>query len=180
MNIKAVAVAGALLLCASAPTAFADTVEEVASYGQTTINKNTSSANLTTALFKAVADTDYIFQVVVRGTSNAGNDRFLVASLFDALNNVISSFTIQSNPANNNDRTLTSGPLTLTEGFYRIAFEFNSPSGGNPVFRNTSASLTRTVQAVPVPGPEAGAGLGALAMAGIAYLAMKRRRSITA
>lgn len=29
---------------------------------------------------------------------------------------------------------------------------------------------------VPVPGPEAGAGIGALAMAGMAYVAMRRRK----
>jgi MYXO-CTERM domain-containing protein len=178
MNMKGVALAGALLLSASATSAFADTVETVGSYGSTTINKTTD--NLTTALFKVFADTDYIFSVFVDGTKNAGNDRFLVASLLDSVNTVISSFTIQSNPASNTDRNFSSGPLSLAEGFYRIAFKLNTPSGGNPVFINTSASLTHTVQTVAVPGPEAGAGIGALAMAGVAYLAMKRRRSLPA
>lgn len=180
MNIKHIALAGALLLSASAPSAFADTVETVGSYGPTNIDKTTAPASLTTGLFKVLADTDYIFSVVVGGTQNGGNKKFLVASLLDSLNNVISSFTIRSNPSTPKTQTFTSGPLNLAEGFYKIAFGYNTVGASNPKFLNTSASLTHTVQAVPVPGPEAGAGLGALGMAGVAYLAMKRRRSLTA
>lgn len=40
-----------------------------------------------------------------------------------------------------------------------------------------NSSVTETSgSTVPVPGPEAGAGIGALAMAGMAYVAMRRRK----
>lgn len=168
------------MLSASASSAFADTTETVGSYGPTTINKNTSAGNLTTALFQVVADTDYIFSVFVDTTKQGGEKKYLVASLLNSLNGVISSFTIQSNPATPTDKNYASGPLSLTAGFYRIAFQYNTVGASNPEFVNTSASLTRTVQTVPVPGPEAGAGIGALAMAGVGYLAMKRRRRVAA
>lgn len=42
------------------------------------------------------------------------------------------------------------------------------------------ATFQLTKQALPVPGQEAGAGLGALVMAGLAYLAARRRRTIAA
>lgn len=180
MNIKTIALAGAIFASAVASAAFADTVETVGSYGPKTINKNTSSANLTTALFEVVADTDYIFSVFVDATQNGGEGKYLVASLLNSLDSVISSFTIQSNPSTSTDRNYESGPLSLTQGLYRIAFQYNTVGASNPVFVNTSAALTRTVQTVPVPGPEAGAGIGALAMAGVAYLAMRRRRSVAA
>jgi MYXO-CTERM domain-containing protein len=180
MKTKHIALAGALLLGVPAPAAFADTVETVASYGATNIDKTTASANLTTGLFKVLADTDYIFSVHVGTTKEGGTKKFLVASLLDALDNVISSFTIQSNPSTSKSKSYTSVPLILAEGFYKIVFAYNTQGASNPKFFSTSASLTHTVQAVPVPGPEAGAGIGALGMAGLAYIAMKRRRSFAA
>ncbi|QEE43356.1 hypothetical protein FVA81_01530 (plasmid) [Rhizobium sp. WL3] len=45
------------------------------------------------------------------------------------------------------------------------------------VAADVGGTVTPTVDSVvPVPGPEAGAGLGALAMAGMAYVAMRRRK----
>lgn len=174
MNLKHIVVAAAFTLAVSAP-AFADTVETVASYGPKTINKNTSASELTTGLFKVLtADTDYIFSGLVSKTTNAGTGKYLTASLVDALNNVVSSFTIQSNPASNVDKTFSSGPLSLSAGFYKIVFDYHTVGSSNPIFQGTSASLSHTVQAVP--GPEAGAGLGALAIGGMA-LYMKRRRT---
>jgi len=173
MNLKHIVVAAAFALAASAP-AFADTVETVASYGPKTINRNTPASELTTGLFQIfTADTDFIFSGLVSKTTNSGTDKYLTASLLDALNNVVSSFTIQSNPASNVDKTFASGPLSLSAGFYKIVFDYHTVGSSNPIFHDTSASLTHTVTAVP--GPEAGAGLGALAMGGIA-LYMKRRR----
>lgn len=49
------------------------------------------------------------------------------------------------------------------------------PSPGQLSF---TASIERVT--LPVPGPEAGAGVGALAMAGVAYLTMRRRRTLAA
>jgi len=70
----------------------------------------------------------------------------------------------------------TSGSgLTVT----RIFAELYSPqvtSFSQTFFWNGTRSGDLTVsELVPVPGPEAGAGLGALVLAGIAY-AMRRRR----
>lgn len=49
------------------------------------------------------------------------------------------------------------------------------------VAADVGGTVTPTTGAVvPVPGPEAGAGLGALAMAGMAYVAMRRRKQFAA
>lgn len=45
---------------------------------------------------------------------------------------------------------------------------------------NVSSTASIVGPTVAVPGPEAGAGLGALAMAGMGYMMIKRRRSIAA
>jgi MYXO-CTERM domain-containing protein len=57
---------------------------------------------------------------------------------------------------------------------------FNSGTIGF-VAADVSGTVTPTTgEVVPVPGPEAGAGIGALAMAGVAYVAMRRRKQLAA
>lgn len=53
---------------------------------------------------------------------------------------------------------------------WSTALQFNKATGDITVAGASSPNI------VPVPGPEAGAGIGALAMAGIAYVAMRRRK----
>lgn len=63
------------------------------------------------------------------------------------------------------------GAFNVGPGYSWVAaLNFNSTTG--------TINLTGGVsgEVVPVPGPEAGAGLGALAMAGMAYVAMRRRK----
>lgn len=76
--------------------------------------------------------------------------------------------------------------LTLTanaQGFTKIFAELYSPqvTKFSQTFNwNSTRSGDLTVSGlVPVPGPEAGAGLGALALAGVAY-AIRRRRMANA
>jgi hypothetical protein len=177
MRKKYLAVAAAMMLTSAAPTAFAATVETVAGseYGPVTINKNTTL--LSTLLFKVTEDIDYIFSGVVSKTANAGEGRYLTASLLDSVGQAVSGavFTIHANPSSDVDKTFTSGLLHLAEGWYQIAFTYHG--SGNAVYTGTSASLTHTVQAVP--GPEAGAGLGALAMGGMAFWLQRRRKTAT-
>jgi hypothetical protein len=64
--------------------------------------------------------------------------------------------------------------LILDPGTYTISGSlFGSPNG----FGWGAIQLSSTPTAVPVPGPEAGAGLGALAMGGLAFWMQRRRQS---
>ncbi len=61
-----------------------------------------------------------------------------------------------------------------TAGNFRIDWLGNAKNG--------TVGGTATLQAttVAVPGPEAGAGIGALAMAGVAYMVSRRRKIVAA
>lgn len=66
------------------------------------------------------------------------------------------------------------GGRVTTPWFGQITFENQTISFSSASFNDQVTTFSDAV--VPVPGPEAGAGLGALAMAGMAYVAMRRRK----
>jgi hypothetical protein len=66
------------------------------------------------------------------------------------------------------DTTKTGSQILLDAGTYTVSWEISSLGG------RTAATLSAT-SVTAVPGPEAGAGLGALAMLGVAYWAKRRR-----
>ncbi|TNM65294.1 hypothetical protein [Aliirhizobium smilacinae] len=66
------------------------------------------------------------------------------------------------------DATKSTGEFWLDAGTYKVSWDITSFGG------KTAATLSAN-SVTAVPGPEAGAGLGALAMLGVAYLAKRRR-----
>lgn len=72
--------------------------------------------------------------------------------------------------------TTTGGDFSITKIFAEV-YSPQVSSFSQTFFWNSARSGDMTVSAVvPVPGPEAGAGIGALAMGGVAYLLHRRRK----
>lgn len=84
--------------------------------------------------------------------------------------------------ANGNGGSLSTdtfaGAYTVGQGLsWSSTISFDAINGTIQFAGNTvTATNGNNSPVVPVPGPEAGAGLGALAMAGMAYVAVRRRK----
>ncbi|TCU15654.1 hypothetical protein EV130_12038 [Rhizobium azibense] len=158
MRVKFLAVVAMLMLAAPVTaSAFDDTV---------TASKGTGFDHLFSQVFSLVAGS-YNFGLTVGPHSNPSSNPSgtITATLLDSLNNAVAQLT---GTTSNGATASSSSLLSLSAGNYKIAW--------------SGAASKATIQGVAsvnvqaVPGPEAGAGLGALTMGGIALWLKRRRR----
>lgn len=159
MKIKCLAVIGALLLAGPASAA-TFTLTEDASLNPGKNKQVTDTQNVFTLLAGA-----YDFTLKVTGTGNSTGS--LTATLIRVGTNWTKFLTLDVGQSDKLSFTLESF------GEYKIDWA-GIANGGNVLGQATLQGKT-----VAVPGPEAGAGIGALAMAGLAY-AVTRRRKLSA
>lgn len=162
MKFKCLAVLGVLLLAAPASAA---TVTETIKY-----NKNgvISETNTLGQIFTLIAG-QYNFGLAAEINGNsAGSITATLIGLTTPFSDFLELTFTRGGSAS------TSKPIDLLAGDYQINW-----SGG--VANGTMvATATLANQTVAVPGPEAGAGLGALAMAGLAYAVSRRKKLVAA
>ncbi|QEE43390.1 hypothetical protein FVA81_01705 (plasmid) [Rhizobium sp. WL3] len=121
--------------------------------------------------FVNVLTGSFRLDLTTRGTSpnSVGS---VMASLIDAAENKVAS--IAANVSGKGEISSSSEPFSLAAGIYRIMW--TGTSTGNGAIHADAELFAQGGQTVAVPGPEAGAGLGALAMAGLAYAVSRRRK----
>jgi MYXO-CTERM domain-containing protein len=116
----------------------------------------------------------FTFRLTAWGTNpNSSGD--ISASLVNEALTVLQSLVLTV--SGKTEKSVATGPFNLAAGAYKIMW--TGTAVGTGAVKGT-ASLVGPSQTVAVPGPEAGAGIGALAMAGVAFLIRKRRRSLAA
>jgi len=155
-------------LALAAALAFSTPVLAAAPFSDTqTANNGLFDAEVT---FDVIANNVYKFDLSVFSSafSKATGTSSVTATIFDSLNNFVTKLTGTTNFSNPGDSTWTQF-TALTGGTYTLAW-----AGGS--IRSTTSATATVSDITPVPGPEAGAGLGALALGGMALL-MKRRRN---
>jgi len=162
MKLKCLAIVGVLLMAAPAMA-----------FERTETKDFTPAANVSIVgeMFSLLAG-NYTFSLSASGTGN-GNSGTIAATLLK----IVGGFEEAVQVAINGKTTVTdvSAPFSLSAGNYRIDWLATNVKGGV-----VTANAVLTGQTVAVPGPEAGAGIGALAMAGIAYAVSRRRKTLPA
>lgn len=112
----------------------------------------------------------YAFGLTVGPNSNNSPSGSMTASLYKlsgALSSLVSSITL---PVTNGSTSSDTKEISLGLGNYVIRWQGEVTGGPR-----ANGTLTGTASVTAVPGPEAGAGLGAVAMLGAAYWAKRRR-----
>ena len=177
MNMKTLALTAALAVAAATAAnaasnelkngQFNNGLNKWETFGGTTLGtyKNSNAAYLTSNGRLA-----QFFEVAVSGAYDFGFK-------FDALKNLTFKLTDLDNNVTLLSNNIIAGlagkfntTLNLNSGFYALSFASNKAYVDNVSIKST----------VAVPGPEAGAGLGALAMGGVAFLVARRRRETMA
>lgn len=174
MNIKYLALAGALL-CAVPTQGLA--VQPVI-VDDTVVNKGTGVPNgqIYSNVFSILTAGLFRLDVSAWG-SNKDATGSVTANVIDSTNKVIDFVTVN---VSGKTRTSAFEDFVLAVGNYRIMWTgslTNTDKGKAALHAEASLVARPANQTVPVPGPEAGAGLGALAMAGLAYAVQRRKKT---
>lgn len=163
MKFKSLAVLALLLMAAPATAATVDINETAKANKQGIISSTSNVANIF-----SLAAGNYIFSL----TGDAENGSKVNGSLTAVLKGISYAFekTLTIKFGTN---ASTPSPISfalLNTGNFTIDWSGSAEKG------TLAATAALKGQTVAVPGPEAGAGLGALAMAGVAYLVSRRRK----
>lgn len=172
MNYKSLAMVAALLLAVPANGFAAEPVE----VGNALINNGKGVPSpKQVSVFDILSGGLFGFNVTASG-SNKNSAGSVIAVLKNAADELI--FTAKLD-VTGTALAAWSKEFTLAAGKYTIDWSGESTGNGN-VKASASYVLKSANTPVAVPGPEAGAGIGALAMAGLAYAASRRRKLRTA
>ncbi|MBU0835714.1 MAG: hypothetical protein KKH33_25510 [Alphaproteobacteria bacterium] len=159
MNLKGVALATVVAMSSFAPAKAAGIADALQLTNYFNIGQNLFVSSLTT-------DDSFL-------------DKLEEVAQTSTFSQIVSAFV---NFANSKGASLTnagfSGAYSVgANGGWSSTILFSESTGTIQFAGNTVTATTgNNTPVVPVPGPEAGAGLGALAMAGMAYVAMRRRK----
>jgi len=106
--------------------------------------------------------------------SLGANQSNLISVAFSYANDLISFTALNNSTGQSISKSLN---FDLTDLGESVFIGFTGGTGGASAYQNISNFKLETSYPTAVPGPEAGAGLGALAMGGIAFWARRRRGS---
>lgn len=108
---------------------------------------------------------DFTLTVGPHSAVPSGVSGTMTAELLNSLSNVVSTLVVSVTGGSTNSLT---NLITLSAGNYQIRWSASDVENG---------TIQGTASIAAVPGPEAGAGLGALTMGGVVFW-MKRRRKV--
>lgn len=166
MNLRSMALAGVMLLAVPLQSFAVDPVGT----DKTTVNSGVviGPGQVFSNAFNVLAGS-FTFNLTADGSNKdtAGGVR---ASLLNAAMDIVTY--LELNVVGKNAYSITSNSFSLAAGSYQIMW--TGLSTGTGAIKGTASLFG--AQTVPVPGPEAGAGIGALAMAGLAYAVVRRRK----
>lgn len=175
MNIKTLALTAALAVAAATTATaasnevkngqFNNGLNKWDVFGGTTIGtyKNSSAAYLTSKGKLA-----QVFQVAASGLYDFAFKFGAISQLSFKLTDIDNGLTLLSGKIQGNGKLFNTVNLS-SDVIYAISFASNNAYVDNVSLKST----------VAVPGPEAGAGLGAMAMGGAAFWMARRRRETT-
>ena len=174
---KILLVLGAMLALCMPSMAATETVIDQRIHSLTSIAPPPLGANQSQGNYYALDSGTYTLRILLSGYTDVYSS--VVSRIFQVDFGTPTSFThiLTIGGSTGTFSQLYEQSFTVTGAVNRL---FQWETFTDVTMGNVQATYQLTKQAIPVPGPEAGAGLSALALAGLGYFLVRRRRLVAA